>query len=207
MEKFSEEQQKQINEMIANAVKQAIQKPEEKPAEAKAEQKSNSSINEEAKNQLENEKQAENALAQMESSIAFNMSVKNFVEKQKSLLPAESINIVNTAETKTFKNQNEKANVIRKSLLDSYLEKKENIEPLTDSMKAKAELYKSLAESDKERRSSEFWDLIETGTILKDAELRKKERNIANGLTAQGSSGNILEDRILAKAKEKFNFK
>lgn len=202
---FTEEQTKFINEMVANAVKSAMQKPaEQNPAPQKQENEQKQSISEEAKKMLENQKETESVQAQIESSIAFNMQIEDFVNKNKNLLPPEAVNILATIKTKTFASHIEKANVLRKNLLDSYLEKKENIDPLTETMKAKAEKYKSLAESDKERKSNEFWDLIETGSRLKEAEIRTKERNLANGVSTDGSSRSIIEDKILAKAKEIF---
>jgi hypothetical protein len=201
---FTEEQTKVINEMIANAV--ALKSTaEQKTISQEVEQKK--TITQEAKESLDTEKQAEIALSKIQESIKFNLSVKDFVEKNKFILPEESIKILATIENKIYKNDTEKANAVRKNLIESFVEKQENIDFLSDSLKIKALNFKALTEIDKERRSGEFWDLVDIGVDLKFNKNKAKELNIAKGIPASGSSGNILQDKILAKAKEKFNQK
>lgn len=164
-------------------------------------------IAQEAKAAVDAEKNAETALAQIQESVKFNLSINEFVEKNKSLLPDEASKILTTIASKNYASDNEKANILRQGLLDSFLEKKENIDVLTSSMKIKAEQYKALAESDKARRSTEFWDLVEVGVALKQGSRKAEALNKLNGGSAAGSSGNILEDKFMAAAKAKFNNK
>jgi len=163
------------------------------------------SIVDQAKDALEAEKNSQISLVQLNESVRFNIGVKDFVEKNKNLLPEEAAKILTAIEAKTFKDDNEKANTTRKNLLDSYLSQAENLAVMTASMKARAEAYKALAESDKERKSSEFWDLAEVGIALKAGARKAEALNKINGGSADGSSGNPLEDKILAAAKAKFN--
>jgi len=200
---FTEEQEKAILDFIAKTSAQA-----EKQAEAPAQKaEAFKTVVDEAKEAVNAEKNAETVLAKIQEAVKFNFSVKDFVEKNKSTLPEEATKILATVEGKVYKNEGEKANAVRKNLIESFIEKQENIDFLTDSLKAKASNFKALAETDKERRSQEFWDLVETGVELKFNKKRTKELNKLNGIPAGGSSGNILQDKILAKAKEKFNQK
>lgn len=162
------------------------------------------SINDEAKATLDAEKAAQTALNQIQESVKFNIAITDFAEKNKHLLPEEASKILTTVAGKTFKDDNEKANTVRKSFLDSFLEKQENLDVLTSSMKTRAETYKTLAESDKERKSSEFWDLVEVGLALKQGARKAEALNKINGGNA-GDSSNPLEDKILAAAEKKFN--
>lgn len=198
---FTEEQEKAILEFITKSSAQA-----EKPAEAPAQKtEASKTVVDQAKEAVNAEKKAEILLAEIQESVKFNLSVKNFVEKNKSILPEEAGKILATVEGKNYNNENEKANYIRKNLLESFLEKQENIDALAESQKIKAERFKNLAETDKLKKSQEFWDLVETGVELKFNKNKAKELNKVNGVSAD-SSGNILQDKILAKAKEKFNF-
>lgn len=165
----------------------------------------NKSINDQAKDQLQAENAAKEALAQIQGSVKFNMEIKKFFEDNKTLFPEETAKILETIGGKTFADENERANTTRKSLLDSFLEKQENIDVLTPSLKTRAENYKALAESDKMRRSGEFWDLAETGLALKLGARKADALNKINGGSAGESSKNPLEDKILAAAKTKFN--
>ena len=184
------------------AAKSIAQQAKEAVEAAKAK-----SIVEQAKDAVEAEKVAADSLGKIQESIKFNISVKDFVEKNKNLLPVEAEKILATIATKTFKDDNEKANAARKNLLDSFLSQKENLSVMTVSMQTRAEFYKGLAESDKEKRSSEFWDLAEVGIALKQGARKAEALNKINGGSAGESSGNVLEDKFLAAAKNKFNNK
>lgn len=161
-------------------------------------------ITQQAQDALEAEKASGIALSQIQDSVKFNLSVTEFVEKNKILLPEAAAGILTAVATKTFKDENERANTVRKSLLDLFLEKKENVEILIPSMQARAEAYKALAESDKEKRSKEFWDLAEVGVALKAGARKAEVLKKINGGDA-GDSGNILQSKLLAAADKKFN--
>ena len=209
---FTEEQEASILAFISKA---ATQTPAATPAEVKPadpvkpaeDYTKTKTIAEEARAQLEAEKNNVASVDQIKDSVKFNMVIGDFVEKNKTLLPEEASKILSNASTKTFKDENEKANAIRKNLLDSFLSKQENIESLTVSMLTRANEYKSLAESDKEKRSSEFWDLAEIGVVLKQGIKKAEALNKVNGVSTDGGSRPILELKTLAKAKEKFKLK
>lgn len=206
---FTDEQKAAIAEIVNASIKAANDKqvPDDKKdgKEGKEGEGKQKTVTQEAQEALNAEKAAEEALVTIQDSVKFNLGIKDFAEKNKSLLPEESLKILTAIESKTFKNDNEKANTVRKSFLDSFLEKQENIDVLIPSMKARAEQYKSLAESDKERRSKEFWDLVEAGVALKQGVRKAEALNKINGGNAGDASSNPLEAKILAAAKKKFN--
>lgn len=162
------------------------------------------SIVEQAKEALAADKAAGESLTKVEESIKFNLSISDFVKKNESILPEEAGKILAAISVKTFKDENEKANAARKNLLDSFLGQKENLVVMTGSMQTRAEYYKGLAESDKERRSAEFWDLAEVGIALKQGARKAEVLNKINGGSA-GDSGNILQNKLFAEADKKFN--
>jgi hypothetical protein len=206
---FTDEQKAAIAEIVTASLKSATEK--QPPADQGKEQpksgEEQKTIAQEAKEKLEAENASKAALAQIQGSIKFNLGVKEFLEKNKNLLPSESEQILTAISSKNFADDNEKANKTRKSFLDAFLEKKENLEVLTGSMPSRAEQYKALAESDKEKRSAEFWDLVEVGVALKQGARKAETLNKINGVNAGGSPSEILEQKIIAKAREKFNNK
>lgn len=161
------------------------------------------SITDQAKAALEADKAASAAFSQLEKSVKFNLSVADFVEKNKALLPDEAAKILSAAATKTFKDDNERANTLRKSLLDSFLEKQENIDVLTPSLASRAAEFKALAESDKGKRSGEFWDLVENGLAIKSLTRRADALKKANGIN-EDTSKNIYASKLIAAARERF---
>lgn len=201
---FTEEQEKTILDFITNASK-TVEAPAAKVVEPVKSEEIAQTLAQEAKQQIESEKANKASLSQIESSVKFNMSISDFVEKNKNLLPDEASVILTKAGTKTFADDNEKANTIRKSLLDSFLSQKENMESLTLSMANRANEYNKLTESEKEKRSSEFWDLAEIGIALKQGIRKAEALNKINGGIAGDASGGILKQKILAAAKKKFN--
>jgi len=211
---FTEEQEKAILEFVtkgSTAQTAADKAAADAAAADKDKNKSGDdagkkSIAQEARDAVDAEKNAASALSQIQESVKFNMGVESFIEKNKNLLPDEATKILTTIATKTFKDDNEKANAVRQNLLDSFLSQKDNISVLTASMQARAEQYKALAESDKARRSAEFWDLAEVGIALKAGARKAEALNKINGINNTGdSSGNILEDKFMAAARKKFN--
>lgn len=198
---FTPEQEAAILEFVtkyqAAPIPPAKENDETEPKQPKT-------VAEQAKEEVEAEKVAASNLLRIESSIKFNLSIADFIEKNKSLLPEESSKILTTASVKNFKDENEKANTVRKGILDSFLSQKENIDCLTPSLVDRANEYKALAESDKEKRSSEFWDLAETGVALKHGKKKAETLNQLNGLDAGDDSKNIIASKILATAKERF---
>jgi hypothetical protein len=210
---FTEEQKAVVNQMVADGIKAAMTATEKAAADKKAADDAaknggqGGQIAADAKKALEAENKSKADLLQIQGSVKFNMEIKKFFEDNKTLFPEETAKILETIGGKTFADDNEKANTTRKSLLDSFLEKQENIDVLTPSLKTRAETYKALAESDKMRRSGEFWDLAETGLALKLGARKAEALSKINGGNAGESSKNPLEDKILAAANKKFNNK
>jgi len=218
---FTDEQKAAIAEIVTTSLKAAAPAaaaPAAAPAAKASEQKSiaqqvkeeieagkQKSIVDQAKDAVEAEKNSQVSLVQLNESVRFNIGVKDFVEKNKNLLPIESPKILEAIEAKTYKDDNEKANTTRKNLLDSFLSQKENLAVMTASMQSRAEAYKALAESDKERKSSEFWDLAEVGIALKTGAQKAEALKHINGGSAEGSSGIALDDKTLSAANAKFN--
>ena len=208
---FTEEQEQAILAFVTAGNKAAATPPATPatpapaPAEPAQEAQEAKTIAQEAKDKIDADKAAAGALTQIQSSVSFNHGINDFVEKNKALLPDEAATILTTAATKTFKDENEKANVVRKGLLDSFLSQQENLDSLTGSLKDRATKYSALAESEKEKRSSEFWDLAEIGIALKAGSRKADALNKINGVTAGDATGSILEQKILAAANNKFN--
>lgn len=213
---FTEEQKAAIAEIVtaslkassASEVKQPEKGQEEKSIAQQVKDEMDAakakSIIDQAREELQFEKSNQASLAQIQEAVKFNITIKDFVEKNKDLLPDEASKILSMIDAKTYKDDGEKANITRKNLLDCFLEKQENLSPMTSSMKLRAAAYKELAESDKQKRSAEFWDLAETGLVIKAGVKKAQALNIVNGVNADEDSKNIIGSKILALAAQRF---
>ena len=124
----------------------------------KAEKKE--SIADEAIKRLENEKKEKEETAEIEDAIKFNLSISEFVSKNKNILPDETENIIKTAEERNFKNSSEKANAIRKGIIEAFVKYKENVEKLPQSIQAEVARFNSFTEREKEAQSKRFWSIV-----------------------------------------------
>lgn len=80
-----------------------------------------------------------------------------------------------------------KANEYRKSMIDLWIEKQANLDLLSPEMKSEMLEYKSLSDSAKKDKSSQYWKIIDTGITIANAN-RKAE------LLRKGKSAGTTDD-------------
>ena len=141
------------------------------------------------------EKEKEDALQKKtEAALRFNMKISEFAEKYKDVLPAATGAILKEAEGKTFGSEAEKADEVRKTLIEAYLEEQKNVDEMPPSLRAKAEVFKGLTEDAKRRRSAEFIEILEMS-----AELAYERRRAA--AVAKANAGGVNTDGNAFKAR------
>lgn len=184
--------QEQINNIVAGAVNKTLEGlNKEKPFEK--------TINEEAKNKVKEEEAANNDREDLESSIKFNMGISKFVEDNEALLPKEAKKIIETINAKTYKSEKKKADEVRKSLIDSFIEVQENIDILPASQKEALSRYKSLTEDEKLKQSSSFWGIVDVG--INHKMLTKKASQLSKTGEETGNVG-AFEQRFIDLGKK-----
>ena len=196
---FTEEQEGQIlqaigqfGEFMKNFQTQQQTQTQGKPAEQ--EQKQAGGLLDTAKKKM-SEKEKEDALQKKtEAALRFNMKISEFAEKYKDVLPAATGAILKEAEGKTFGSEAEKADEVRKTLIEAYLEEQKNVDEMPPSLRAKAEVFKGLTEDAKRRRSAEFIEILEMS-----AELAYERRRAA--AVAKANAGGVNNDGDAFKAR------
>lgn len=196
---FTEEQEGQIlqaigqfGEFMKNFQSQQQQQTQSKPAEQ--EQKPAAGLLDTAKEKM-SEKEKEAALQkEMEAALKFNMKIGEFAEKYKDVLPDATGAILKEAAGKTFGSEAEKADEVRKTLIEAYLEEQKNLDEMPPSLRAKAEIYKGLTEDAKRKRSAEFIEILEMS-----AELAYERRRAA--AVAKANAGGVNTDGNAFKAR------
>ena len=130
---FTEEQEGQILQAIGQFGEfmknfQTQQQTQEKPAEQ--EQKQAGGLLDTAKEKM-SEKEKEDALQKKtEAALRFNMKIGEFAEKYKDVLPSATGAILKEAEGKTFGSEAEKADEVRKTLIEAYMEEQKNVDEM-----------------------------------------------------------------------------
>jgi hypothetical protein len=157
------------------------------------------SIADEAIKRLENEKKEKEETAEIEDAIKFNLSISEFVSKNKNILPDETENIIKTAEERNFKNSSEKANAIRKGIIEAFVKYKENVEKLPQSIQAEVARFNSFTEREKEAQSKRFWSIVEVGAEYKI--LSRKAEQLQNNGGYGAAENSAFEQRFLEQGK------
>lgn len=157
------------------------------------------SIADEAIKRLENEKKEKEETAEIEDAIKFNLSISEFVSKNKNILPDETENIIKTADERNFKNSSEKANAIRKGIIEAFIKYKENIEKLPQSIQAEVARFNSFTEREKEAQSKRFWSIVEVGAECKI--LSRKAEQLQNNGGYGAAENSAFEQRFLDQGK------
>ena len=157
------------------------------------------SIADEAIKRLENEKKEKEETAEIEDAIKFNLSISEFVSKNKNILPDETENIIKTAEERNFKNSSEKANAIRKGIIEAFVKYKENVEKLPQSIQAEVARFNSFTEREKEAQSKRFWSIVEVGAEYKI--LSRKAEQLQNNGGHGAAENSAFEQRVLEQGK------
>lgn len=157
------------------------------------------SIADEAIKRLENEKKEKEETSEIEDAIKFNLSISEFVSKNKNILPDETENIIKTAEERNFKNSSEKANAIRKGIIEAFIKYKENVEKLPQSIQAEVARFNSFTEREKEAQSKRFWSIVEVGAEYKI--LSRKAEQLQNNGGHGAAENSAFEQRFLEQGK------
>lgn len=198
---FTEEQEGQIlqaigqfGEFMKNFQSQQQQQAQTQSKPAEQEQKPEAGLLDTAKEKM-SEREKEDALQKKtEAALRFNMKIGEFAEKYKDVLPLATGAILKEAEGKTFGSEAEKADEVRKTLIEAYLEEQKNVDEMPPSLRAKAEVFKGLTEDAKRRRSAEFIEILEMS-----AELAYERRRAA--AVAKANAGGVNTDGNDFKAR------
>jgi len=194
---MNEEQFAKFMSKIGEMIDQKLDEREEK--RQKAEEEAKKKAEEEAKKKKDDDdelkraeeevkrrKEAKNA-KELEkerylAAFKWNATIKDFLKENKEFLPENLEDIINVLEAKTYANDVEKAQELKRAVVEQYIKNQANIDILPESLKAKAEKYSGFTTKEKLERAPDFYDIVETGIHtaknIKKAEAIEKSGNI-----------------------------
>lgn len=191
---FSDEDKEELKNMFGEFLK-AQQTP---PDADKS--KDDNNIVDEAKERYKKEAEAKELNASLANAIKFNMSVDGFIKDNEAILPKEARALFDTVNNKIYSTDVEKANVLRKGLIEQFIELKENFDILPNSLKEKANRFKALTDDEKVKQSGKFWDIVEIGAEHKVL-IRKAEQLNKQGGNDKKTEFSDFEKRVMEKAR------
>lgn len=147
-------------------------KSEEEEAKKKAEEEAKKKAeDDDALKKAEEEVKKRNAQKTQEElqkerfldAFKYNSTIKEFLKNNRDYLPENLEDIINILDAKVYKDDLEKAQELKRAVVEQYIKKQENLDMLPDSLKAKAEKYAGFTTKEKLDRALDFYDIVETG--------------------------------------------
>lgn len=193
---FSEEQEKQILDTMGK-FNEFLSSQNKEPEKEKEPEKKDETLLDKAKDTVQKETNQAEIQANLEKAVGFNMQISTFADKYKDVLPASVKSVIDLSNNKTYTSAVAKANEMRKSIIEAFLEVQANVDALPEGMKAKANLFKELTEDAKLEKSGLYWELVEVGAELQNSKKRAEAVNRANGGNNSGED-NAFRAKFLA---------
>lgn len=173
-----------------DAKRKEEEETEKKKAEEEAKKKA---IESDALKSAEEEvkkRKAEKTQADMEKerfleAVKWNAGLNDFLTNNAEYLPENLADIIKVLEAKTYTDDVEKAQELKRAVVEQYIKHQENIDILPESLKSKAEKYAGFTTKEKLETAPDYYDIVETG--IHTAKNIKKAEAIEKG--GSGNSG------------------
>lgn len=161
------------------------------------------SLADKAKKEREaNEAQA-NSQKAMESAINFNISSKDFVKNNGSLLPKTIESIFVQAEKQNYDSAIQKANAIKSAIISEVFVVKEWVEHLTGPQKIEVENFLKLTNNGKQERVENIYSMIFEPTLEMVRKI-EKAKQLNNGAKNQTDGEKALAERMMKLSKKHY---
>lgn len=134
---------------------------------------------------------------QIESSVAFNQGLQEFLKNNKDVLPSEIENVAKTVGSQVYETQHQKANAIRAAFVEGFFSVQDNLELLTEIQKEQFKDFLKLTVSAKQGKAEEVYQNLFEPAVGMQKKIRKAEE-LARA-KAGFSSGSSTEDEYVKR--------
>lgn len=123
--------------------------------------------------QSDDDKKSESA--RIESAIAFNYTLKEWLKTNKDILPGEIEDVFKISEKEKYDSQIQKANALRDAIIQSFFSVQDNLDLLTANQKRAIDEYLKLTKNGREQKAESVFEnyfepALETMKRVKKAE-------------------------------------
>lgn len=157
----------------------------------------------------EEERKKQESAKSIEDILTFNLTVGNYIQDNKEVLPEEFEEILKMAEKENFDSAADKANAIKASFIEAFFSIEKNVELLTKSQRTQLEDYLKLTKNGREAAASSLYTNLFEPTVEMVKRLKKAEElELArSGLHTGSKSGDAYRDKLIDLAKKRFKLK
>lgn len=152
---YDDDRKKAEEEARKKAEEEAKKKKDDDDALKKAEEEVRKRKEAKTAEELEKEKYLD--------AFKYNATVQDFLKDNAEYLPESLADIINILQAKTYANDVEKSQELKRAVVEQYIKIQDNLDILPESLKAKAEKYAGFTTKEKLERAPEFYDIVETG--------------------------------------------
>lgn len=161
------------------------------------------SLADKAKKERENQDAQAASQKAMESAINFNISSKDFVKNNGSLLPKTIESIFVQAEKQNYDSAMQKANAIKAAIISEVFIVKDWVEHLTGPQKIEIENFLKLTNNGKQERVDNIYSMIFEPTLEMVRKI-EKAKQLNNGAKNQTDGEKALADRMMKMSKKHY---
>lgn len=156
-----------------------------------------------AKKEKEDKENAAKGDKNLESALAFNMSVNQFVKDNKDILPDDFSKVLELAEKESYDTPKQKANAIRSGLIQSFFSVKDHNEALTENQKKSLADFMKLTKNGKEEKSHEIYENVFEPAFEMVKRLKKQEDKMKVA-KSEGTNSSSYKDKLMKGSQEKY---
>lgn len=140
----------------------------------------------------------------IESALKFNLSINAFVKEHEDILPSELNEILKAAEREKYDSAIERANVVKKHLIEAFFEIQSNLDLLTSNQKQQLDDYLKLTKNGKEQKAEFIFENIFEPAIESLKRIKKVEEvGKANPGFASGTKvENAYKEKLMNISKK-----
>jgi hypothetical protein len=195
---------KELETLKAQKAEDDKKKQEEEDKKKKEKEENDSGLRDKARKEQEEKDQRAAEGKSIESAIKFNLSIQEFVTTNSDLLPSEIPNILSSAEKEKFDSASDKANAVKRGLIESFFAVQANVDLLTERQKAQVEDYLKLTKNGKEQKAASVFENIFEPTLESLRRVKKAEEvGLANSGYASGTKWeDDYKQRLIRNARK-----
>lgn len=129
-------------------------------------------------------------------ALKFNLTTKDFVKNNASLLPKSIDGILAQADKENYADEIEKSSAIQLSIVSEFFAQQENLDLLTENQKNQLEEFKKLTKNVRQERVQSIYDSIFEPTLESLRKIKKAEA-LQKGLATPSGSEDAYTKRII----------
>lgn len=182
----------ELKEMLAAKEKEleSFKKPKDDP-----------SLAEKAEKERKEKEAKDNESKVLESALKFNLSAKDWIKNNASLLPKNIEGIFTQAEKENYGSAIQKSNAIKVGVVTEFFAQASNLDLLTDHQKQTLEDFKKLTKDVKEERVQSIYDGIFEPTLEALRKIKKAEA-LQKGLGNPSDAEDAYKQRMIKLSKQ-----